>query len=127
MSENVSCCRRPYRSRRGMILGVCRGLAEYLGMPVLLVRLIAVLALFATGFWPTVGLYLLAGLLMKPKPEIDPQGPEEEEFYDFDTRRPDDAVDALKRRFDAVERRIRRVEDAAVSRERDWDRRFHAG
>lgn len=36
--------------QEGMIRGVCAGLAHYFNIPVLLVRVIAVIALFA-GFW----------------------------------------------------------------------------
>ena len=43
-----------YRSRNGIIFGVCRGLAEYFDFSVFWVRMIAVILLFVTGLWPLV-------------------------------------------------------------------------
>ncbi|MBW1873719.1 MAG: PspC domain-containing protein, partial [Deltaproteobacteria bacterium] len=41
-----------YRSRKGKILGVCRGLSDYFGVSLKWTRIIAVLTLIFTGFWP---------------------------------------------------------------------------
>lgn len=38
-----------YRSRNRVILGICRGLAEYMGLPTGLVRLVAFMSLFVWG------------------------------------------------------------------------------
>lgn len=116
-----------YRSRHGRILGVCRGIADYFGVRPIMVRFIFFMAMIFSGFWPAVGLYLLAALLMKPAPVLDPQDHGESSFYDAYAKSPSNAMSALKERFERLERRIRRLEDAAVSRERDWDRRFHEG
>jgi phage shock protein PspC (stress-responsive transcriptional regulator) len=57
-----------YRARQGrMIRGVCAGLAEYLGLPVWLVRLIFVALFFAGGF-PGLAAYVVLGLLMPEAP-----------------------------------------------------------
>lgn len=62
--------RRPglYRSRRKMILGVCRGLADYFSIPAFGVRAAALVLLIGTGFWPIGALYLMAALILKPEP-----------------------------------------------------------
>ena len=57
-----------YRSRNGAIFGVCRGIAEHFDFSLFWTRAIAVIVFFITGFWPAVGLYLLAALLMKSEP-----------------------------------------------------------
>jgi phage shock protein A len=57
-----------YRSRNGAIFGVCRGIAEHFDFSLFWTRVIAVIVFFMTGFWPAVGLYLLAALLMKSEP-----------------------------------------------------------
>ena len=57
-----------YRSRNGAIFGVCRGIAEHFDFSLFWTRVIAVIVFFITGFWPAVGLYLLAALLMKSEP-----------------------------------------------------------
>jgi len=54
-----------YRSRHGAIRGVCRGVAEYLDFSVFWTRAIAVALLIFTGFWPMLGIYFLASLVMK--------------------------------------------------------------
>ena len=64
-----------YRSRSGMILGVCKGLAQHFDFSVFWTRVIALILLFVAGFFPAIGLYLLAALLMKPAPVIPVRGP----------------------------------------------------
>ena len=49
-----------YRSRNGVIFGVCRGLAEHFDFSVFWARAIAIIFLLVSGFWPAIGLYLVA-------------------------------------------------------------------
>lgn len=114
-----------YRSRRGVIFGVCRGIAEYFDFSVVWVRLLTVFLLLVTGIWPVAGLYFLAALIMKPEPVIPIDSEEEQEFYDSFTHSRHHAVNRLKRRFERLERRIRRMEDVVTSKEFDWDQRFN--
>ena len=60
-----------YRSRNGMVAGVCKGIAEYFDVSVFWTRAIAVGMLVCTGLWPTLGLYLLATLIMKKEPHVN--------------------------------------------------------
>lgn len=62
-----------YRSRRGVLLGVCRGLAEYFDFSVIWVRILTVIAFIITGFWPVGVLYLIMALIMKPAPATPPR------------------------------------------------------
>ncbi|MCP4639113.1 MAG: PspC domain-containing protein [bacterium] len=57
-----------YRSRRGILFGVCKGLAEYFDLSVFWTRMVVVALFIFTGFWPIGALYILAALLMKPSP-----------------------------------------------------------
>ncbi len=57
-----------YRSRTGMIFGVCKGLGESMDMNVTAIRLIAIVAMVATGFVPGILVYLGAAMIMKPEP-----------------------------------------------------------
>ncbi len=59
---------RLYRSRDGMIFGVCKGLADCWNLRVFWVRIVAVAILLCTGIFPIVFIYLIAALLMKPEP-----------------------------------------------------------
>ena len=112
-----------YRSRNGMLLGVCRGLAEYFDLSVGWVRFFTLLAFLFTGLWPVGILYLIMALVMKPAPVIKPSSVEEEDFYRSyaDSRRM--ATDRLKRTYSNLERRLRRMEDVVTSRGFDWDAR----
>lgn len=52
----------------GMISGVCAGIARYLGLPVLLVRIMAVLALFFGFFFITVIVYFVMAFVLDSAP-----------------------------------------------------------
>jgi phage shock protein C len=116
-----------YRSRSGMILGVCKGLAEHFDFSVFWTRVIAVIFLFVAGFLPVIGLYLLAGLLMKPEPVIPIGNSAEKEFYDSYTYSRQGAVQRLKRRYENLLRRIQRMEHIVTSAEYDWENRLNNG
>ena len=114
-----------YRSRHGMILGVCKGIARYFDCNVFWVRCIAVVFFIFSGFWPLGGIYLLAALLMKPAPVIPLETTEEQEFYDSYASSRGMALQRLKRTFDKLDRRIQRLEHMVTTRESDWDRRLN--
>jgi phage shock protein C len=42
-----------HRSRDGVILGVCRGIADYFDFSVFWTRVTVVILFLLTGFWPT--------------------------------------------------------------------------
>ncbi len=113
-----------YRSRNGVIMGVCKGFAEYFDLNVFWVRVIAVVLLVFTGLWPMAALYLLAGLLMKPAPVLPFGGEADREFYESYTGSRSMALGRLKRKFEHLDRRIRRMEDVVTSRDYQWERRM---
>lgn len=113
-----------YRSRNGVILGVCRGVAEYFDFSLFWIRAIAVIFLLFTGFWPTLILYFIAALLMKPEPVIPIHTDEEQEFYDSYVHSRKWATDRIKRRSENLERRLRRLEHTVTSPEFDWEKRL---
>jgi phage shock protein C len=57
-----------YRSRKGILAGVCAGLAEYFDFSVGWTRLLVVVAFICTGFWPVGVAYIVAALMMKKEP-----------------------------------------------------------
>ena len=114
-----------YRSRSGRIFGVCRGVAEYLGFSVFWFRFLTVCAGLFTGFWPVMGVYILAALLMKPEPVVPFEEDSEQEFYDSYVNSKGMALTRLKRTYDNLERRIRRMENLVTAREYDWERRLN--
>ena len=115
-----------YRSRQGAIFGVCRGLAEHFDFSVFWVRFIAIALLVFSGLWPAMILYFLAALVMKPEPAMPISSPGERQFYDAYASSRHEAAQGLKRRFDGLEERIRRMEDVVTSREYDWERRLRS-
>jgi phage shock protein C len=115
-----------YRSRNGIILGVCRGIADYFDFSVFWARVITLVLLFLAGFWPVMILYFVAALLMKPEPVIPIETDEEQEFYDSYVHSHRGATDRLKRRYENLERRIRRMEDHVTGREFEWENKLNS-
>jgi len=111
-SDTTSSGRRLFRSRRGMALGVCRGLAVYLGLPVLVVRAFAVVLFVATG-WPAVLGYLAGAVFLR----LEPVG-------DETSGRLRREVGSLSRRARNLDARIAQMESHVTSREYDFDRRL---
>jgi len=113
-----------YRSRSGMILGVCKGIAEYLDVSVAWVRIGAVLITFLGGFPWTVIAYFIGSLVMKPEPVVPFESEADQEFYNSYVSSRPMAIHRLKRTYDSLERRIRRIEDIVTKREYDWETRL---
>ncbi len=59
-----------YRANDGLVFGVCKGIADYLDVSITGVRLLAVLSIVVTGFWPAVIAYGIAALVMKKDPYV---------------------------------------------------------
>ena len=114
-----------YRSRHGIILGVCRGVAEHFDFSIFWTRAIVLIILFLSGFWPILGLYFLAALLMKPEPVVAINTEDEQEFYDSYVHSRKGAADRIKRRYANLERRIQRLEHTVTTRDYDWEQRLN--
>ncbi len=114
-----------YCSRDGIILGVCRGIADYFNFSVFYVRAIVVVVFIFTGFWPIIGIYILAALLMKSEPGVPGRSGSKENSYGRYTRARHDTAERFKRKWRHLEKRIRTMEDKVTSREFDWNSRFH--
>ena len=126
MSRYSSMSRRGlYRSRNGVILGVCRGIADYFDFSVFWIRAIAVIIFIFTGFWPLIGIYFLAALLMKPDPAADAGVGSRHKSGRRGHYTGNYTSERLKRNWKHLEKRIRRMEDKVTSREYDWNNRFH--
>ncbi|MBI2434445.1 MAG: PspC domain-containing protein [Candidatus Hydrogenedentes bacterium] len=114
----------PYRSRHGVIFGVCRGLADHFEVPVVWVRLACVAGFIMTSFWLGLG-YLVLAMLMKPEPVLPLQGAAEAEFYHSYASSRGMALLRLKQTFENLDRRIQRIEGIVTARDFDWDRRLN--
>jgi len=114
-----------YRSRNGMVLGVCRGLAEHFDLSIFWVRFFTVAISFITGFWPIVILYFAAAFLLKPEPVVPLNNMDEQEFYESYLRSKEMATDRISRRYSNLERRIQRIEHAVTTPEFEWENRLN--
>lgn len=52
------------RSRHGILLGVCQGIADFFGISVAFVRILAFILLCSTGFFPFALIYLIAAIML---------------------------------------------------------------
>lgn len=124
--HNMCYDRGLYRSRSGVIMGVCRGVGDYLNFSVFWIRLILVILFLISGFWPVVVLYFVAGFLMKPEPIIRPHQHYEEAYCGAYARSRRPSSEYIKRRQQTLERRLRNLESTVTSKEYDWEQRLRA-
>ena len=107
---------------RGWIAGVCVGLADYFDWNVKLIRIIFVLGLVFSGFFPMGLIYLALWYLM------DPVQPGEVYARPFDdaatggsyasgTAAPRATVTDVKARFASLDERLRHIEECVASNE----------
>ncbi len=118
--ETIASSKGIYRSRKGIFMGVCRGLAETFNLSVFWMRAIAILLFLFTGFWPVGVMYIVAGLILKLEPVAPLRNKKDEEFYDSYTYSRESAIQRIKRKFENIERRIQRMEHTVTSREFNW-------
>ena len=132
MMNNYQNSRTLYRSRSGMILGVCKGLANHFDISVKVVRIIAVVLMLFTGFWLLVIAYLIAAYFMQPEPMLPSEpayspipgpnsGPRRRHSY---TTSRSMALSQLKNKFDSIDRRIQRMEGMVTDKEYNWEQRL---
>jgi len=115
-----------YRSRCGMICGVCAGVANYYQFSTFWIRVFFIFALTFTGFWPGVFLYFIAAMVMKVEPVLPLESEEDEEFYHSYSGSRSMALQRLKRTFESLDRRIQRIENTVTTRDFDWEERLNS-
>ena len=116
-----------YRSRDGVLFGVCKGVAQYADLSVFWFRVVMVVAAVFTYFIPFLLAYLVAAVLMKPEPVLEPATEADWEFYHSYASSRSLALSRLKARFESIERRTRRIENLVTAREFEWDQRMRMG
>lgn len=117
----------PYRlyrdTERGILAGVCAGIADYVGAEPIVVRLVAVLGLIFF-FPPTVIAYLVLAIALRPKPPALYASREEEAFWRGVSTAPEDTFQSLKRKFRELEDRLGQMEAQVTSGDFDLHRKF---
>lgn len=126
-STSTSSSGNPFRlyrdTDRGIIAGVCAGIADYLGVEPIAVRFATVLGLFF--FFPvTVIAYIALAIMLRPKPPMLYASHDEERFWRGVSMAPDDTFQSLKRKFRDLEDRLGHMETQVTSGEFDLHRKF---
>src|SRR5215471_18089344 len=87
---------------RGIVAGVCAGIADYIGVEPIVMRLVAVLCL-VFFFPPTVVAYVVLALVLRRKPAALYASPDEEALWRGIATAPADTLQSLKRKFADLE------------------------
>jgi phage shock protein C len=99
-------------------LGVCSGVADYMGWDVTWVRVGTVLITLMGAFPWTLIAYLIAAWVAKPKPAGLYASKEEEQFWQGVRRSPARSTREVRARFRDIDRRLADVELYYTSRNR---------
>jgi phage shock protein C len=123
-TDNNSTRYRLWRDRdRGIIAGVCAGIADYIGVEPIVVRLAAVLGL-VFFFPPTIVVYVILAVVLRPKPRALYASPDEEAFWRGVGIAPADTLHSLKRKFADLEARLAQMESQVASGDFELHRQF---
>ncbi len=106
-----------YRDKaNGKFMGVCAGIADYIGIEVLWIRLaFVVLTLSGIGGGPTVILYFALGFLAENKPQSLYADVEEQKFWQGVRQSPARTAREVRAQFRDLDRRLAEVEAYYVS------------
>lgn len=114
--------RRFYRDkRRGWLGGVCAGLANYWGMPVFIVRLLALLALCSPLLPFLVIAYVIMSITVPAEPDDLYPSPEARNFYQAAHREPMTTIGQVRHQMRTLEQRLRKLETYVTSTEFEFD------
>ena len=115
---------RLYRDpEHGILAGVCAGIADYLGIERIVIRLAFVVAL-VFFIAPAALAYIVLAIALPKRPPALYRSEEEAAFWRGVATAPDDTLAALRRRFGDVEARLREMERQVTSGELDLRRKF---
>lgn len=103
-----------YRDKHnGKIMGVCSGIADYTGVNVFWVRLMALVLAFSMG-WPIFA-YFIAGFLLNKKPPYLYRDESEKKYWQGVRQSPRRTAREIRSAFRDVDRRLAAVEAHYVS------------
>lgn len=113
---------RLYRDpQRGVLGGVCTGIADYFGVQPAVVRLAMLFALFFFSV-PLVIAYVIALMVLPVRPAQVYRNAEEEAFWRTVSTKPDRTLVGLVQRFRDMEKRIVGMEAYVASKEFELNR-----
>ena len=114
---------RFYRDkRRGKVMGVCAGIAEYTGFDVTLVRIGMVAAVFLSS-GSILPIYFIAGFVAPERPrELDTRDSEERQFWQSVRASPTRTARDIRLRLKDVDRRLADIESYVTTENRSLAR-----
>jgi len=110
-------------TERGILAGVCAGIADYAGIEPVIVRIAAVAGLIFF-FVPTIVAYLIFAVALRPKPPALYESRDEEAFWRGVNTAPTDTFQSLRSKFRDLEERLRRMEGQVTSGDFELHRKF---
>ena len=110
-------------TERGILAGVCAGIADYAGIEPVIVRIAAVAGLIFF-FVPTIVAYLILAVALRPKPPALYESRDEEAFWRGVNTAPTDTFQSLRSKFRDLEERLRRMEGQVTSGDFELHRKF---
>jgi phage shock protein C len=113
---------RLYRDKEnGMLAGVCAGLANYFGLNLKGLRLVAVVG--TLFFFPfMVPAYIVLAIILPVKPQDLYEDESQEKFWRGVSMAPTDVFSNLSHRFRELDLRLQKMEAFVTSREFEMDR-----
>lgn len=104
-----------YRDKHnGKLMGVCAGIADYTGVDVFWIRLIAIGSLFITS-GSSIFAYFIAGFLLNKKPPYLYRDEGEQKYWQGVRQSPRRTAREIKASFRDIDRRLAAVEAHYVS------------
>src|SRR6266850_4987350 len=101
---------------RGVVAGVCAGVAEYFDWNVRLLRAVLVIAFLCSGFFPIVVVYCVLWYVMDPVTPADYGGSFTEPAGGGVPTRPASMTE-IKVRFEKLDQRLRNIEECVSDKE----------
>lgn len=77
--------------------------------------------MITTAVWPVVLVYFAVAFYVKPEPVVPFENESDDEFYGSYTNSRSMAFHRIKKKFEQLRNRLRRMEDVVTSREFTWD------
>ena len=125
MKCDYGCHNKLYRDpENGKVAGVCAGIADYFTWDVTVVRIVTVIAAISFTLL-TLCLYICGALFLQPKPRDLYEDMEEEAYWRQYRKSPRNTMDATKRRFRDLEKKLRKMEAYMTSNKFNLDREFN--
>ncbi len=122
MSQPPSRTRFYLDKRRGKIMGVCSGIANYTGLDVTLVRIMMASAMFMSGF-SILPIYFIAGWIADDQPrEMSHDSQEDRRFWQGVRASPAQSARDIRSRLRAIDRRLGDIEQYVTTENRSLAR-----